>query len=129
MLIVPSLLTGKKLYKRSSTPIPSLVVWGAILWRVDISSRYTDRRLVRHSDWLKSYVPTGDVLHAYQMGVDGSGKPFFTLAGKSTLSFAGKGVPTITSFNGQPGTGIVSNFFILHVRQYRTHAIIGMDSR
>jgi hypothetical protein len=37
----------------------------------------------------------------------------FTLAGKSAATFAGKGVPTITSLNGQAGTGIVSNFYLI----------------
>lgn len=50
------------------------------------------------------------------MGVDGTGRPLFTLAGKSAATFAGKGVPTVTSLNGQPGTGIVSDFFLAHVR-------------
>ncbi len=66
---------------------------------------------------LQSYVPTGDVLYAYKMGVDGAGKPLFTLAGKSALTFAGKGVPTVTSFNGKPGTGIVRNFSPVYGRQ------------
>jgi hypothetical protein len=61
----------------------------------------------------QSYVPTNDVLYAYKMGTDGSGKPTFTLAGKSAAKFAGKGVPTITTLNGQAGTGIVSNFFLM----------------
>jgi len=54
------------------------------------------------------------------MGTDGSGKPFFTLAGKSASTFAGKSVPTVTSLNGQPGTGIVSNIFLIYVGQYLT---------
>lgn len=47
-------------------------------------------------------------MYAYKMGVDGSGKPLFTLAGKSAVLFAGKGVPTVTTNGGQAGTGIVS---------------------
>lgn len=56
--------------------------------------------------------PVGDLLYCYQFGYDGSGKPLFTLAGKSAGPFAGKSVPTITTLNGQPGTGIVSSFFL-----------------
>jgi hypothetical protein len=67
-----------------------------------------------------SYAPTSDVLHAYKMGVDGSGKPFFTEAGKSGLVLAGKGVPTVTSLNGQPGTGLVSFFEPLPCHSTRT---------
>lgn len=43
------------------------------------------------------------------MGVDGTGRPLFTLAGQTAANYAGHGVPTVTSLNGQPGTGIVSN--------------------
>ncbi len=52
--------------------------------------------------------PTGDYLYAYSMGHDGSGLPYFTLAGKSAITYAGQGVPTVTSLNGQPGTAIAS---------------------
>jgi hypothetical protein len=55
------------------------------------------------------------------MGTDGSGNPLFTLAGKSASTFAGKSVPTVTTLNGQPGTGIVSNFFLMHVGQFVTY--------
>ena len=51
------------------------------------------------------------------MGVDGSGKPLFTLAGKSAVTFAGKGVPTVTTYAGQAGTGIVSTFSPVYSRQ------------
>ncbi len=50
---------------------------------------------------------TRDCLYAYAFGRDGNGKPVFTLAGKSALTFDGQSVPTVTSNNGQPGTGIV----------------------
>lgn len=43
------------------------------------------------------------------MGVDNTGRPLFTLAGTSASAYTGNGVPTITTLNGQPGTGIVSN--------------------
>jgi hypothetical protein len=49
-----------------------------------------------------------DVLYAYKMGLNSAGQPQFTLAGKGTLQMAGEGVPTVTSLNGQAGTGIVS---------------------
>jgi hypothetical protein len=80
----------------------------------------TNPRPWHNSGCSESYNPVGDVLYAYQMGTDGSGKPFFTLAGKSASTFAGKSVPTVTSLNGQPGTGILSNFFLICVGQYLT---------
>ena len=49
-------------------------------------------------------------MYAYKMGVDNTGRPLFTLAGTSANTYAGHGVPTVTSLNGQPGTGIVSTF-------------------
>lgn len=51
--------------------------------------------------------PSGDSMYAYSFNRDGSGKPLFTLAGKTALTFAGKSVPTVTTNNGAPGTGIV----------------------
>lgn len=61
--------------------------------------------------------PTGDYLYAYAMGFDAEGLPFFTLAGTSASTYAGKSVPTVTSLNNQPGTGIVSicseNYFVI----------------
>lgn len=50
-------------------------------------------------------------MYAYKFGIVG-GKPTFTLAGQTSIAFAGKGVPTVTSLNGQPGTGIVNIFAI-----------------
>lgn len=44
------------------------------------------------------------------MGLDQSGSPQFTEAGSSLVNGAGRvgiGIPTITSYKGQPGTGIV----------------------
>jgi iron transport multicopper oxidase len=52
------------------------------------------------------------------MGLDGTGRPLFTLAGKTAATYAGHGVPTVTSLNGQPGTGIVSTFIPLQIVQY-----------
>ncbi|KAF8855141.1 hypothetical protein BDZ45DRAFT_676433 [Acephala macrosclerotiorum] len=50
--------------------------------------------------------PTGDSMYAYSFSNQG-GVPQFTFAGKTALTFAGKSVPTITTNNGAPGTGIV----------------------
>jgi hypothetical protein len=63
--------------------------------------------LLRISD-KSSFNPVNDVLYAYKMGLNSAGQPQFTLAGKGTLQMAGEGVPTVTSLNGQAGTGIVS---------------------
>jgi hypothetical protein len=49
------------------------------------------------------------------MSTNGSGNPLFTLAGKLPSTFAGKSVPTVTTLNGMPGTGIVSSFFPVHL--------------
>ncbi|KAI9048154.1 hypothetical protein LZ554_007949 [Drepanopeziza brunnea f. sp. 'monogermtubi'] len=51
--------------------------------------------------------PSANSLYAYSFGRDGNGKPVFTLAGKSARSFTSKSVPTVTSNNGQVGSGIV----------------------
>ncbi|KAJ9145434.1 WSC domain-containing protein [Pleurostoma richardsiae] len=52
-------------------------------------------------------VPTSDSLYAYKFGFDANGKPVFTQAGKTALTFAGQCVPTVTSLNGKAGSGIV----------------------
>jgi hypothetical protein len=52
--------------------------------------------------------PTGDYMYAYSIGTDSQGKPHFTTAGESANTFTGSSVPTVTSMNGQPGTGIVN---------------------
>jgi len=49
----------------------------------------------------------GDSLYAYSFSRDSNGNPSFALAGKSARTFAGLSVPTVTSNNGAPGTGIV----------------------
>ena len=84
---------------------------------MDTSSKYPSYFSWPESNPLRSFNPTGDSLYAYKMGVDGSGKPLFTLAGKSAVTFAGKGVPTVTTYAGQAGTGIVSTFSPLYSRQ------------
>lgn len=109
-LIAVTLLTCAKLFKPSSNPTLFLVELEVILWRVDTSSEYPRRSSSSTSDLCQSFNPTGDNLYAYKMGLDGSGKPLFTLAGKAAAVFAGKGVPTVTTNGGQAGTGIVSTF-------------------
>lgn len=45
------------------------------------------------------------------MGLDGAGIPVFTLVGQTAVSSAGRvgvGLPTITTYQGQAGTGIAS---------------------
>lgn len=42
----------------------------------------------------------------------------YEVAGKSARTFSGEGVPTVTSLNGQPGTGIVS-FHFQYPRRWR----------
>jgi hypothetical protein len=46
-------------------------------------------------------------MYAYKFGLQ-NGKPWFTYAGKTVMTFAGKGAPRITTINDQPGTAIVS---------------------
>lgn len=56
------------------------------------------------------FTPIGFPTVAYKMGTDPNGAPLFTLAGSSVASGAGRvgiGIPTITTFKGQAGTGIV----------------------
>jgi hypothetical protein len=45
---------------------------------------------------------------AYKLTHDSLGRPNFVLAGQSPSKFAGKSVPTVTSNQGQAGSGIVS---------------------
>ena len=62
------------------------------------------------------FCPTGGPLYAYSYGLDGNGNPLFTVAGQiqgTTTNFACNGNPTVTSLNGQAGTGVVSSS-ILH---------------
>ncbi|RVD90414.1 uncharacterized protein DFL_001379 [Arthrobotrys flagrans] len=54
------------------------------------------------------FTPTRSPLVAYKLGADSTGKPVFTLAGKSTTTIGGKmGPVTVTSYKSQEGTGIV----------------------
>ena len=59
-----------------------------------------------------SFIPTSDSLYAYKFGLS-NGKPWFTYAGKSVKTFAGRGAPRVTSLGGQPGTGIVSIMILI----------------
>lgn len=52
------------------------------------------------------FVPTSDSIYAYKFGLK-DGRPWFTYAGKTEMTFAGRGAPRVTSNNGQPGTGVV----------------------
>ncbi|KAK8250723.1 hypothetical protein HDK77DRAFT_405859, partial [Phyllosticta capitalensis] len=54
--------------------------------------------------------PVGYPTYAYKLGFDGSGVPVFTQAGVSKEVSAGRvgiGVPTVTTFQGKSGTGIL----------------------
>ncbi|KAG4438082.1 hypothetical protein IFR05_006448 [Cadophora sp. M221] len=51
--------------------------------------------------------PSGMGLYAYKFSRDSNGKPVFTQAGVSDRVFTSKSVPTVTSNNGAPGSGIV----------------------
>jgi len=56
------------------------------------------------------FTPLGNPTVCYKFGFDGNGSPFFTLAGQTPASAAnrvGIGPPTITTYNDQPGTGIL----------------------
>jgi iron transport multicopper oxidase len=56
------------------------------------------------------FTPIGYPTVAYKFGLDGSGKPVFTLVGQTKTSGAGRvgiGLPTITTYKGQAGTGIL----------------------
>ncbi|KAF8848127.1 hypothetical protein BDZ45DRAFT_754182 [Acephala macrosclerotiorum] len=53
------------------------------------------------------FCPTGGPLYAYSYSLDRSGNPLFTLAGQGGSGLACTGNPTVTSLNGQAGTGVV----------------------
>jgi iron transport multicopper oxidase len=56
------------------------------------------------------FTPIGFPTVCYKFGLDGSGKPIFTLVGQTKTNGAGRvgiGIPTITSYQGQAGTGIL----------------------
>ncbi|EKD14546.1 uncharacterized protein L3040_000069 [Drepanopeziza brunnea f. sp. 'multigermtubi'] len=56
------------------------------------------------------FTPTGGATVCYKMGLNNNGVPSFTLVGRTTGPAAGRvgvGIPTVTSFKGQVGTGIL----------------------
>ncbi|KAL9019269.1 MAG: hypothetical protein Q9185_003443 [Variospora sp. 1 TL-2023] len=56
------------------------------------------------------FTPVGFPTLAYKLGLDQKGSPLFSKVGQSIDNSAGRvgvGVPTVTSYKGQPGTGIV----------------------
>ncbi|KAL8776247.1 MAG: hypothetical protein Q9213_008342 [Squamulea squamosa] len=56
------------------------------------------------------FTPVGEPTLAYKLGLDQNGAPLFSKVGQSADNSAGRvgvGVPTITTYKGQPGTGIV----------------------
>lgn len=56
------------------------------------------------------FTPTGSPTYCYKLGFDGSGRPLFTLVGQTKSIAAGRvgiGIPTVTTYKGQPGTGIL----------------------
>jgi hypothetical protein len=57
-----------------------------------------------------SFTPIGLPTVCYQIGFDGAGKPVFTLVGQTQVVSAGRvgvGIPTVTTYKGQAGTGIL----------------------
>ncbi|MCJ1414010.1 hypothetical protein MMC32_000335 [Xylographa parallela] len=56
--------------------------------------------------------PDGDATYAYKLGFSAGGTPVFSQAGQSNEISAGRvgvGIPTITSYKGNPGTAILWN--------------------
>lgn len=56
------------------------------------------------------YTPTGYQTYAYQLGFDDNGVPEFNFAGQTNEVSSGRvgvGIPTITTFKGQPGNAIL----------------------
>ncbi|TVY18072.1 WSC domain-containing protein [Lachnellula arida] len=56
------------------------------------------------------FTPVGFPTVCYKIGLDSQGAPLFTLVGQTATNSAGRvgiGVPTITSYKGQAGTGIL----------------------
>ncbi|KAJ9158479.1 WSC-domain-containing protein [Coniochaeta hoffmannii] len=56
------------------------------------------------------FTPVGDYTYAYKFGTDSGGKPFFSLAGKTPTTSAGRagvGQPTVTTNGGRAGSGIL----------------------
>ncbi|KAI9776670.1 MAG: hypothetical protein M1835_005454, partial [Candelina submexicana] len=56
------------------------------------------------------FTPVGFPTYAYKLGHDGTGKPAFTNVGHSpenSVARVGVGIPTVTSYQGKEGTGIL----------------------
>jgi iron transport multicopper oxidase len=56
------------------------------------------------------FTPVGYPTVAYKMGLDSVGKPVFTQVGATAANAAGRvgiGIPTVTTYKDQPGTGIL----------------------
>ncbi|KAL8887519.1 MAG: hypothetical protein Q9215_004914 [Flavoplaca cf. flavocitrina] len=56
------------------------------------------------------FTPVGEPLLVYKLGLDQKGAPLFSKVGQSPENSAGRvgvGVPTVTTYKGQSGTGIV----------------------
>ena len=56
------------------------------------------------------FTPVGYPTVCYKLGVDGNGAPLFTLVGQTAANSAGRvgiGIPTVTTYKGQAGTGIL----------------------
>ncbi|KAL8705372.1 MAG: hypothetical protein Q9201_001491 [Fulgogasparrea decipioides] len=56
------------------------------------------------------FTPVGEKTLAYKLGLDQKGSPLFSKVGESPDASAGRvgvGVPTVTTYKGQAGTGIV----------------------
>ncbi|KAI4261331.1 MAG: hypothetical protein L6R42_003465 [Xanthoria sp. 1 TBL-2021] len=56
------------------------------------------------------FTPVGEPLMAYKLGLDQKGSPLFSKVGQSPENSAGRvgvGTPTVTTYKGQSGTGIV----------------------
>jgi iron transport multicopper oxidase len=56
------------------------------------------------------FTPVGFPTVCYKLGVDSQGAPLFTLVGQTATNGAGRvgiGVPTVTTYKGQAGTGIL----------------------
>ncbi|KAB5549639.1 hypothetical protein GE09DRAFT_180398 [Coniochaeta sp. 2T2.1] len=56
------------------------------------------------------FTPVGDYTYAYKFATDSSGNPFFSLAGKTPITSAGRagvGQPTVTTNGGRAGSAIL----------------------
>jgi len=56
------------------------------------------------------FTPVGSPTVCYKLGLDASGAPLFTLVGQTSTNGAGRvgvGVPIVTTYKGQAGTGIL----------------------